>query len=330
MDKIKIECIVCKKEHFVSKSNKNTKCCSRGCANTYRASKITRPKCNFCNKIVNRRLSHCGKLVYCNKFCEIEDKKKRCQLICQICGITYEQPESRKNSKYCSRKCMGVGIKKSYVKRKPQYRSYGECAIVCLLRKNYPNIKIETSNREQLNGYEIDIWLPELNVGIEYNGPHHFKPVYGENIFNKTIESDKKKMEIAIEKNIKLVYIIQLKSISKSSKTILYELFKKCCNDIGLPNPNVFNIDSNEIKKEQNDSKPSNNKFINLGRKHSVQTKLKFSTLRSKTHILKSPTGELITVNRLREFCEKENIQYTWLVTQFKKGNSCKGWTKIN
>ena len=82
---------------------------------------------------------------------------------------------------------MGVGIKKSYVKRKPQYRSYGECAIVCLLRKNYPNIKIETSNREQLNGYEIDIWLPELNVGIEYNGPHHFKPVYGENIFNKTI-----------------------------------------------------------------------------------------------------------------------------------------------
>jgi hypothetical protein len=330
MDKIKIECIVCKKEHFVSKSNKNTKCCSRGCANTYRASKITRPKCNFCNKIVNRRLSHCGKLVYCDKFCDIEAKKKRCQLICQICGITYERLESKKNSKYCSRKCMGVGIKKSYVKRKPQYRSYGECAIVCLLRKNYPNIKIETSNREQLNGYEIDIWLPELNVGIEYNGPHHFKPVYGESIFNKTIESDKKKMEIAIEKNIKLVYIIQLKSISKSSKTILYELFKKCCDDIGLPNPIVFKIDSNEIKKEQNDSKPSNNKFTNLGRKHSVQTKLKFSALRSKTHILKSPTGELITVNRLREFCEKQNIQYTWLLAQFKKGNPCKGWIKVS
>jgi hypothetical protein len=199
-----------------------------------------------------------------------------------------------------------------------------------LLRKNYPNIKIETSNREQLNGYEIDIWLPELNVGIEYNGPHHFKPVYGESIFNKTIESDKKKMEIAIEKNIKLVYIIQLKSISKSSKTILYELFKKCCNDIGLPNPIVFKIDSNEIKKEQNDSKPSNNKFTNLGRKHSVQTKLKFSALRSKTHILKSPTGELITVNRLREFCEKQNIQYTWLLAQFKKGNPCKGWIKVS
>jgi len=330
MDKIKIECIVCKKEHFVSKSNKNTKCCSRGCANTYRASKITRPKCNFCNKIVNRRLSHCGKLVYCNKFCDIEAKKKRCQLICQICGITYERRESEKNSKYCSRKCMGVGIKKSYIKRKPQYRSYGECAIVCLLRKNYPNLKIETSNREQLNGYEIDIWVPELNVGIEYNGPHHYKPVYGDKIFNKTIVSDKKKIEIAIGKNIKLVYIIQLKSISKSSKTILYNLFKKCCDDIGLPNPNVLKVDSDEIKKEQNGAKPSNNKFINLGRKHSVQTKLKFSVLRSKTHILKSPTGELITVNRLREFCEKQNIQYTWLLVQFKKGKPCKGWIKIS
>lgn len=330
MDKIKIECIVCKNEHLVSKYNKNTKCCSRGCANTYRASKIDRPKCNYCDKTVNRRLSHCGKTVYCNKFCEIEAKKKRCQLICQICSIIYERAESKKNSKYCSRKCMGVGIKNSYVKRKPQYRSYGECAIVCLLRKNYPNIRIETSNREQLNGYEIDIWLPELNVGVEYNGPHHFKPVYGENIFIKTIESDKKKNEIATNKNIKLVYITQLKSISKSSRTILYELFKKCCDDIGLPNPTIFEIDNDEIKKEQNDAKPSNNKFINMGRKHSSQTKLKFSSLRSKTYILKSPTGELITVNRLREFCEQQNIQYTWLLTQFKKGNSCKGWTKIN
>lgn len=329
MDKIKIECIMCKKEHFVSKSNKNTKCCSLGCANRYRASKIKRPNCKFCGNSVYRQLSHCGKIVYCNKSCESSDRKRRVELKCNTCGKIYEKLASKNKSKYCSRKCMGLGHKNTFIKRKPRYRSYGECAIVCLLKKNYPHLTIKSSDREQLNGYEIDIWIPELNTGIEYNGPHHFKPVYGNDVFVKTQKADLEKSQIAKNKNIKLIYVIQHISISKTQKTKLYQLFVDCCNQLGLPTPNILDIKSEEIYNEQKNCVPSNKKYINLGRKHSDKTKLKFSTVRSKTYVLKSPTGELVTVNRLREFCEKENIQYTWLLTQFKKGNPCKGWTKI-
>lgn len=251
MNNQKSFCVVCGKE------TKNIKrlCCSRGCANTYRASKIKRPNCDYCGNIVNRRLSHCREKVYCNKKCETDSKKRRITLICKICKNSYERKFSQKSSKYCSRKCMGKD--KDFVSGKsPQYRSFGECAMVCLFRKNYADLKIITSDRKELSGYEMDIWIPELKVGIEYNGQHHFKPVYGEDRFKKTQIADKNKSDIAKNKGINLFYIKPNGSVSYTSKTKITNMFVECCREIGLTPPTILNFTTEEVKLEQGGCKP--------------------------------------------------------------------------
>ncbi len=225
---------------------------------------------------------------------------------------------------------MGKDFATRTIKRSPQYRSYGECAITCLLRKNYPHLKIETCNRTELNGYEIDIWIPTLNTGIEYNGQHHFKPVYGQTIFERTQLADKTKKEIADNKGIKLIYIVPTGSVAKDHKTKLKQLFLECCNKLGVPSPIIHTVSSSEVEYEQKHNKPSHQKYINLGRKWSPEQKKKASAKLSRSWTLKSPNGETLMVNNLQEFCKTQNIQYTWMISQFKQNKSCKGWSKIS
>jgi hypothetical protein len=55
-----------------------------------------------------------------------------------------------------------------------------------------------------------DIFIPEYNILIEYDGIQHFKPVKyfgGEEVFKKTVENDNIKDEFAKKKGIKLIRI---------------------------------------------------------------------------------------------------------------------------
>ncbi len=168
-----------------------------------------------------------------------------------------------------------------------------------------------------------------MKIGIEYQGQHHFKPVYGDKVFKRTIESDEKKLKIASEKDIKIVFIIPNGNVSKTMKTKIKNMFIKCCNDVGLSMPSLFDFSIEEVITEQGKNKPVGNKFINLGRKLSLESRKKLSNIRSKLWILKSPDDVVVNVNNLHKFCVEQNIQYTWLISQFKKGKNCKGWSKI-
>ena len=257
---VEIICVICSKPHLVTVANKNTKCCSRGCANTFRAHKIKRPSCSFCNKIVNRRLSHCfrngDKKIFCNKICESNARKNRVQMTCEVCHKKFERVKSlayKNKHTFCNKKCETIGMHDFRKTIGRRYRSYGECAIVHLLRKNFPNLDIEENNRKELYGYEIDIWIPSLRIGIEYNGPHHFKPVYGEKVFTKTKHSDKRKRLIAIGKNIKIVDINVIKSLSYTHKSMVKDLFINVCKEIGLI-PLTFDFDPQVVLLERNKS----------------------------------------------------------------------------
>lgn len=146
---------------------------------------------------------------------------------------------------------MGTTTRKRLMNHTPQYRSFGECAMVCYLRKNYPDLDIQTTNRSVLDGYEMDIWLPSLNVGIEYNGQHHFKPVYGEKVFEQTKRADAKKLQLAVEKGVRLVYVLPEGSLSRTSKTKTKNLFLKCVADVGLPTPTNLDLTTEEVLAEQ-------------------------------------------------------------------------------
>lgn len=96
-----------------------------------------------------------------------------------------------------------------------------ETELYNILKKVFPNEKIIHSyyNKEILNKQEIDIFFPEHNIGVEFQGEQHFVPIdfggYGEKLANKLFEDnqkrDYKKKEICDRNNIKLFYYSNVK-----------------------------------------------------------------------------------------------------------------------
>ena len=80
-----------------------------------------------------------------------------------------------------------------------------------IIQSIFPDKELKNNNRTELNGLEIDCYIPELKLGFEYNGEQHYNHV---EIFHKTIkdfeaqkERDIKKNELAKEKGIRLITI---------------------------------------------------------------------------------------------------------------------------
>ncbi len=71
---------------------------------------------------------------------------------------------------------------------------------------------------KELEGLELDIWIPEYKLGIEYQGVQHFKAVKhwgGEENLNKQRLNDKRKKEICQELNYKLIEFLYNEDITK-------------------------------------------------------------------------------------------------------------------
>jgi len=69
-----------------------------------------------------------------------------------------------------------------------------------------------------LEGLELDIFIPNLNIGIEYQGLQHFKAVKhwgGEEAFRRTHERDRRKKELSDLNNIKLAYFFYNERITE-------------------------------------------------------------------------------------------------------------------
>jgi len=80
-----------------------------------------------------------------------------------------------------------------------------------ILRKIFPNNFIRRHNRTVLKGLELDFNLPELRLGIEYDGEQHFdkelyNKLYGEG-FEEQVKRDKLKEKLCNKKKIKLIRI---------------------------------------------------------------------------------------------------------------------------
>ena len=79
------------------------------------------------------------------------------------------------------------------------------------IKNKYSNYTIihNYRNKKLLNNQSLDIFIKELNIGVEYQGKQHFSHVklFGdENHFQKTIELDKIKYQICKKNNIILLY----------------------------------------------------------------------------------------------------------------------------
>lgn len=107
-----------------------------------------------------------------------------------------------------------------------------ETTLYYLIKKSFPNLKVIHHGRpEWLGRQHFDIWIPEINCGIEYQGIQHFEPI---NYFGgiETFYKNKERDEIK-------------KTKSKENNTILIEV---------LPNYNIESIidQINDIIKSLN------------------------------------------------------------------------------
>lgn len=98
-------------------------------------------------------------------------------------------------------------------------RGIGELILyrtVCSIFDNEP-VKRHYRGRE-LQGYEIDIWLPERRVGFEFQGEQHFKEVkhwHGTDGFQKQKERDKIKKKLFKKLGYTVIYLRKEDDLSK-------------------------------------------------------------------------------------------------------------------
>jgi len=180
MEKIKLICEQCNKEftRFKWKHEERKKrnhkhiFCSNECAKKYRASNCLKKPCKYCGKEVYRTAAATRKSKTKNIFCN------------QSCAASYNNTLKRKSR-----------------------RSKVEIMLFEMLKKEFPKLNIINNDKKLLNGLEIDIAIPSLKLGIEWNGIVHFKPIYGQTKLNKVQSNDTKKQIIAQQKGINLIVI---------------------------------------------------------------------------------------------------------------------------
>ena len=79
---------------------------------------------------------------------------------------------------------------------------------------------------KEMEGLEIDIWIPDIKIGFEYQGEQHYKPVKhwgGEESLKKQQQNDKKKKELCKLNSYRL---IEFKHSDTISKEAIYESLK--------------------------------------------------------------------------------------------------------
>ena len=117
--------------------------------------------------------------------------------------------------------------------------SFPEKALLYYIKKEYKNV-IGNFRAPWLHNYELDIFIPEYKIGIEYDG------VYGHS--TKTgIERDKRKNKICSDNNIILIRIREPDCLSLQSTSIDYLISKEESIDATIFN--VLQLLHRETKK---------------------------------------------------------------------------------
>ncbi len=222
-------------------------CCSSSCSNRHRVRHKPKRYCDFCSKEITSRprawIRH--KTCFCNKECEGKFKTNRITINCSVCNKQVESVLSKKRT-VCSKECMKIHLRRSYKTRKVTRVSFTEVFLVFMLKKNFSNLKIIENDREILDGFEIDIFLPEFKIGVECSGVHHFLPVNGEGNLAKVQKRDKMKRGLAFKKGIKIITLKYLMSHSKTTKTKLINLFLELCAELDFT-PSILEVSMKEV-----------------------------------------------------------------------------------
>ena len=106
------------------------------------------------------------------------------------------------------------------------------------------HIRTETHKEQILSNTKlhIDLFLPDLNIAIEVDGPSHFEPVWGEEALKRNQKYDNKKTGLLVGKGINLIRIKQTKDFSKSRSKIIFDRLMQAISDIEEKGENYIEI----------------------------------------------------------------------------------------
>jgi len=143
-------------------------------------------------------------------------------LTCSECGKEFSkqpsQMRSSKNNNFCTRHC-AVSFNNKH-REVSQKRSKIEKWLESRIKNDFPGLVVEY-NKNTTIGSELDIYIPSIKLAFEINGPQHYRPIFGEEIFQNTVRNDLLKKEACLKNKITLIEIdvSDLKSM-KSFKLI--------------------------------------------------------------------------------------------------------------
>lgn len=136
-------------------------------------------------------------------------------IICKKHGVFRQTPKAHLNGQGCH--VCGRGYTKS------------ENKLFLKLKEHFPDATLHHHPiflKTYKNGWqELDIFIPSLNVAVEYQGKQHFEPVSifgGEDGYNRTIKLDSSKHEKCLINNVKLFYFTYEKTVPKEYYSKIY------------------------------------------------------------------------------------------------------------
>ncbi len=138
---------------------------------------------------------------------------------------------------------------------------------------------------KELQGLELDIFIPELKLGIEYQGEQHYQVIDhwgGEKGLEKRRENDKKKLELCKQNNYILVEFTFRDEISRDF--VIERLEKYISFDMDFTGKKMNNK-KEQVKKESKTSIKKKNKPLNyneLIEKFNTYLELQYSNKKTK------------------------------------------------
>lgn len=188
---------------------------------------------------------------------------------------------------------------------KPVFVSKPQEQIAEFIRSN--GIECELCNRKVLKGKEIDVYIPSLKIGIEYNGNFW----HGEGMNGKTSASHLEKTELAKKNGIKLIQIFEDEYFLQ--KPIVYNKISHLINaDNNLPRIMARKCEIRETSQIL--AEP----FLN---ENHIQ-----GFVDSTIHVGAFYNGKLVAVMSFKRESKKEN-NTKWELTRFASDNNyvCQG-----
>lgn len=159
------------------------------------------------------------KKIHGNKFnyskVKYENTHKKIKIICSKHGEFLQTPKAHLTGQGCPI------CKHEYTKSETKLYEVIKKLFPDIIRHYRPDFLKTHKNGKQ----EIDLYIPSINVGIEYQGKQHFEPVIvfgGINGYEKTVILDNIKYKKCKENNIKLIYFSYEKNIPDSYLDKIY------------------------------------------------------------------------------------------------------------